>query len=348
MSRRILFGVLLSAVMLALILYRIDLNELTAALRSVHVPTLLAGALALLSTLIIRSWRWHYLLAPVKQIQFSPLLSSTTIGAMIDMLMPARFGDIVRGVLIGQREQISKISALATIVVEKMFDILTLALFALSLLVYLGFSTDRAILPYGFGATVTTTVLLLVATGTILWLLQSRTEFMAEVTQKLFGWLPVSWLDKLMRGLRAFADGLQGMNRGPYLPQVLLLSVLLWAMFAFSNYLILRSFGLQLPPYASVLILIFQILGVTLPSSPGFIGTYHAAVLVAFGMLGVNQGLALGVAVTMHAAFFFPFILAGLLFLWRENLSFQGLWSLGAERSSVATGWQADSQQEIQ
>jgi uncharacterized membrane protein YbhN (UPF0104 family) len=94
---------------------------------------------------------------------------------------------------------------------------------------------------------------------------------------------------------------------------------------ALSNFLILCAFGLHLPLYAAFFFLVVQILGVMIPASPGFIGTYHAAIIAGFTVFEVPQELALSVAIIMHATFFFPFILVGLIFLWWENLSLRDL-----------------------
>ena len=68
-----------------------------------------------------------------------------------------------------------------------------------------------------------------------------------------------------------------------------------------------------------------QIFGVMIPSSPGYIGTYHAAVVIGLGAFAVTDERALSVALMMHAAFFFPTILVGLIFLWVESLSLRDL-----------------------
>jgi uncharacterized protein (TIRG00374 family) len=140
--------------------------------------------------------------------------------------------------------------------------------------------------------------------------------------------LPKSYLNRLRGALTSFVSGLQTLKRREGLVPTIILSCLLWTMFALSNLLILRSFDLRLPTYSAFVILVFQILGVTVPSSPGFIGTYHAAVIAGLSVFGVSQELAVSVAIIMHAAFFLPFILAGLFFVWKENISFQALRSV--------------------
>jgi uncharacterized membrane protein YbhN (UPF0104 family) len=96
-------------------------------------------------------------------------------------------------------------------------------------------------------------------------------------------------------------------------------------MVAFSNVCVFYAFGLRLPFIAAFLVLGMQMLGVTIPAAPGFIGTYHAAVVAGLAVFEVATELALSMAIVMHATFFFPFLLIGLLFLWWESLSLRDL-----------------------
>jgi len=85
--------------------------------------------------------------------------------------------------------------------------------------------------------------------------------------------------------------------------------------------------------YQVDLLLVFQGFGITIPSSPGFIGTYHAAVVAGLAVFGISYELAIGVAIIMHAAFFLPFIVLGLVFLWTEHVSLQEVWSVKAKNA---------------
>jgi hypothetical protein len=68
------------------------------------------------------------------------------------------------------------------------------------------------------------------------------------------------------------------------------------------------------------------------PSAPGYIGTFHAAVVAGLALFQVSQELALSMAIMMHATFFFPFIILGLYFLWGESLSLRDLRAVQAPR----------------
>ena len=325
MRWRFWLGVAISVILVVLIVRQVQLNQLISILRSARYQPLVLGVLSLLTTLVIRSWRWQQLLEPIKRIRMPNLLSATSIGAMTDMVFPARAGDVVRAYVIGRKEEVGAMVSLSTIVVERVFDVVTILLISVCLLPFLGFGMGRQPLASGLGAGILVATFLCLALLGGLWLLRSRTAQATGLVRTILFFLPKPWLDRIVTSLESFVIGLKAIRGGWHLVSILGLSILLWSAFALSNLFILSSFGLQLPPYSAFLFLVFQVLGVTLPSSPGFIGTYHAAVLAGFAVFEVSQDLALSVAITMHAAFFFPFILLGFIFLWRENLSFAEL-----------------------
>ena len=71
---------------------------------------------------VIRTVRWRYFMEPIKRISFSSLFSVNFIGFMGNCILPARAGEIIRPVLIGMKEKVSKSASFATIVVERVFE----------------------------------------------------------------------------------------------------------------------------------------------------------------------------------------------------------------------------------
>ena len=60
---------------------------------------------------------------------------------------------------------------------------------------------------------------------------------------------------------------------------------------------------------------------VLVPSSPGYVGTYHYLCQVSLGLFGVPASPALTYALVMHGINFFPVLILGLIILSREGLS---------------------------
>jgi uncharacterized membrane protein YbhN (UPF0104 family) len=115
---------------------------------------------------------------------------------------------------------------------------------------------------------------------------------------------------------------------GAHLFSIILYSLLLWGIYAAGNALLLRAFRITLPVYVPFYLLVVQAVGVAIPSSPGFVGTYHAAVVAGLAAFGIQQEESLSYAILAHFIMVVPIILYGTFLLWRDHLSLQ---SLGSE-----------------
>jgi uncharacterized protein (TIRG00374 family) len=339
MKWNVLLGIVISIGFVLGILYQVDFTHLLTVLQSVRpVPLALAAVLSIFSHLI-RAWRWRYLLEPVKLVPTLPLFSAVSIGFMANMLLPAHAGEVVRAYIIGRKAQVNTMASLGTIVVERVMDFIAILLVLLFVLSAMHFppemaSVARYLRIAGYIAALCGSTLI-----GMLWFLHARTAQTMQLLRLCLAFLPARWLDYLCTMLSTFAAGLQTLQKGHHLLPVLGLSLFLWIVVGLSNMLVLHAFDLHFPLYAIGLVLIFQTFGAVIPSGPGFIGTYHAAVIAVLGIFSVPHALSLSVALVMHASFFFPFILVGLVFLWQESLSLHDLWTIKApERAPVPQG----------
>jgi uncharacterized protein (TIRG00374 family) len=165
-----------------------------------------------------------------------------------------------------------------------------------------------------------------VATG--LWLLRAQTALIIRGIRVCLGFLPARWLAHLTTLVQAFASGLAGLHERWRVLLLLCQSLALWMLMAGSDMLVLGAFGLHLPLFGVCFVLVVHVLGVMIPAAPGFLGTYHAAVVVGLAVFGVSRELAFSIALVMHAVFFFPSLVLGGVFLWKEHLSLRDLWAL--------------------
>jgi uncharacterized protein (TIRG00374 family) len=111
---------------------------------------------------------------------------------------------------------------------------------------------------------------------------------------------------------------------------LILSSLVIWGTAAWPIDLVLKAFNIQLPFTAALFILVFLVFAVMVPASPGFIGTYHAACMYGLMAFAISKEQALSVAIVVHAISFFPVILFGFFFLWKEKISFATLKSKGS------------------
>ena len=123
-------GVFISALLLVLFLMTVDLGRMYDALADANYLFIVPGLGLYLISVLFRTLRWQYLLAPMKALAVKRLYPVVVVGYMANNILPVRLGEVVRAYYVGEREKVSKVAALATIAVERVFDGLTLLFFA--------------------------------------------------------------------------------------------------------------------------------------------------------------------------------------------------------------------------
>src|SRR3990172_8206053 len=122
-------GIAVSTVFLFLALRGLNLAEVWADLRSANYLWLIPSVAVYFLAVLVRTWRWDYLLRPLKRIPVRRLFPVVVIGYMGNNIFPWRVGELLRAYVLKRNEQVSISSSLATIVVERIFDGLVMLLF---------------------------------------------------------------------------------------------------------------------------------------------------------------------------------------------------------------------------
>lgn len=313
----------LSLVFLDLVFYKLDLHTMLLALKQANYYMLIPSLAILAISLVVRTWRWHWLLYQAKTARFSSLFSSLMIGTAANMVLPARAGEFIRAYFLGRREKISKTTAFATIVVERILDGLTILLFLLLVVILTGARNDEIKYMGYLGAA----FYLGVVVG--LFLLYFRRDFLVRLIEAL---LPQPLAAKMVGILDAFLEGIRVMQNGRQLLMVVLLSLATWVGFALSFWPIMLAFdfGAPIPYYAPFLVIAFDALGLTIPGAPAGIGIFQyvtvVALRIAFTLSGAELGpnfdeVAAVFSVALHFSQVAPEVLIGLYCFLRENVS---------------------------
>jgi uncharacterized protein (TIRG00374 family) len=328
MRGRFLIGIALGAIFLYLSVRQVNLREAWETLRQARYHYFVGFLLLNFVGLWVRSVRWRMLLDPVRVISSGRLLSPLCIGMMANFIFPARAGEFVRAYLVGRREEISKSSAFATVVVERLFDGLAIISFlalAPFLLPSLEGRTARVLQWSGLGIFVFYFSVLAV----LLVLSHHRDALSGYLARSSLAsrWKVVA---RIFRMVMKFADGLAILKTRGEAFSALALSYAVWIIAGVINLMMMRAIGLDLPLYAAFFLVVVQSFGVMVPS-PGFVGGYQAAHVFALLVYGVPESQAFSLSILIHAGYFFTFVGLGLFFLGREHLGLGELRQATAE-----------------
>lgn len=283
-------------------------------------------ALALLPPLIVshilRAWRWKYLLRPIKnEIRFRNLWSALSVGYMVNNVLP-KVGEIVRPYAIGKLEGISRSAAFGTLLVERIFDLVSfLIMIALIPLVYSGPLLQT--FPWLEQIGIWITIFTLVAVGACTFLMLRR-DIVVRILGVFTRRLSPSKSQFIERITHSFLDGFLFLKEPRHYFMIGVLSVLVWALYVVMVYLPFYAFGMPekygLDLRAAMVVQTISSLGYMAPT-PGATGPYHYFTMQALTKLyGVDNELARSYATVTHAVGYISLTLIGLYYLWVDKL----------------------------
>lgn len=325
-DKKIWIGIIISILCIAYFIKGISWREAWLIIKTAQYLWLIPATIAFLFSFYLRAVRWQIFMDPIKHLPVKRLIPSLMIGFMGNSVLPARLGELIRPYVLGKKENLSISAALATVVIERIFDgICMLFLLAIVLLFFaptISTSTDAFIslpkiqaISYSFLAF---NVILLI----FLYLLKKYPDKSVAVVKKILGFLPKRWIDKLAHLLLSFVDGLHILHQPKQIFLAAFYSFAVWITVAVEILFVQYAFHLDsLPLSAPIFIMIIIAIGVMLPSAPGYVGPFHAACRGALLLLGVEVNTAIGFAVILHASQVIVVILVGFYYLWKEGLT---------------------------
>jgi hypothetical protein len=324
-SARFWIGIAVSVVCLFFAFQGIQFDKLIQALTTMNYSWLVVTIGLWLVSYAGRVFRWQILFSPL-QVRLGNVFNALNVGYFLSNILPARLGDIVRAYLIGDLESVSKVRALSTVVVERIFDGLTVVLFfALSAFFVPNIPDDAR------GAAVGVAVTGVVGIA-FLFVLSHQKERGLAFLHRLTA--PFSFLQRagLWRALESLIDGF-GVLRSPRpIAGAVLWSLYAWTLGGLMFWAAMFAMGLRdgagvpLPASAAFLVMTVTSLVVVIPSSPGYLGIFHyVAVLTLTTIFGVDKSNALSYAVVIHAVSYLWLMVVGVFSIWREGLTYASL-----------------------
>lgn len=323
-------GVVISVLFLLFALRGQRLPEVWQGLREANYWWLIPGIIVYFFAVWLRTFRWHYLLRPVKRVSLRSLFPIVTIGYMGNNIFPFRAGEVIRAYLVKRKEDVSASASLATIVVERVFDGITMLVFVFAILPLVPTNEFLSrLLPFMsflfFGALV---AFLLIASS-------------PQRTERVYQWfvsklVPQGWRDQVSGLLERFVEGLQVLRHGRDLVLIMAISILLWLVEAWKYWFVMQGFGFNQPFHVLVFTCAVINLATTIPATPGYLGTFEVAGIESLVLFGVPRHMATSFMLALHAALWFPITAVGAYFAWRESISWREMEEMRVAEAEAA------------
>lgn len=315
-------GILISIGFLWLALRGMSIAEVLAVLPGIKYIWLIPGVLVYFIGVWARAWRWHYLLRPLKSIPTRKMFPIVAIGYAGNNIFPARAGELLRAVVLKRHEDIPVSASLATIIVERVFDGVVMLAFIFINLSELARLTGDS----GFVGSIQKVALWGTAAfigALVVFLLAAMFPKYAETAAGLFArWVvPARYRDQFMQIVSRFLEGLEALRSPRDVLMVFATSIVIWLLETAKYWFVMQAFPFEIHFFALMLMNGIVNLATTIPSAPGYVGTFDApgiALLVAYG---IHRPVATAYTLVLHAALWFPITALGLYYLAREGIS---------------------------
>ena len=326
-------GALISVLFIWLALRGLHLDDFWNAVQKANYWWLIPGIGVYFIGVWVRAWRWHYLLKPIKEIPTQAIFPITTIGYMGNNIYPARAGEVLRAVILKRKEGVSVSASLATIIVERIFDGVVMLGFVFINLPELAKLTSSS----GFVGNIQQVAV--IGTGIFLGALTLflLAAMFPHTTMKVALWgirfLPQRFHTRLISVSNKFLDGLASLRSPWNVLMVFFTSVIIWLLETGKYWFVMHAFDFSVSFFALMLMNGIVNLATTIPSAPGYIGTFDAPGIAVLTAFGVSQATAAGYTLTLHVALWLPITLLGAYFLAREGIKWSD--SLRAETETL-------------
>ena len=283
-----------------------DFDGLIHQIKDVKIPGLTLVVFLLVTSCIIRAYRWKLIMDPVEKIPLHDVFSATMVGYFGNGILAFRLGELLRAYSVTSGRQMSATQAFGTVIMERILDLLMVVFIFVLLIPWFPFEQDGIRLAVYIFSGITFAIIL----GIILSLKFNLMKKIGEVAvlQKGIG-------QKLFQALNKIFDGIVLIKKTDHAMGIVLSSILLWGFYYAMTFIILGACDLNLGIVGSGIILVLGSVVIGIPALPGSAGTYDAGIKFSLMVVfGIASGKALTYAIVSHAVSYFPLVIIGMIY----------------------------------
>lgn len=304
-------GYLLAMLCLAWVIYHIHPKHLVRGIKQLRWEFVLLGIAADNFSFLLQGLRWKLLLGPVRRVRLIRAIQAIYIGLFTSDVFPLRFGEIARAYIMSQWYSIRISEIIPSIVVERMFDGVWLAL-------GVGLVTASLPLPSYFqtAAQIFGGIIVLLAIAFLYAVLREEREIESGIRRRhrrLFRRITF-FIDEVAIGLRKI-----GISAIFFLALAVSLGALL--MQGLAVWLLIHAYGLPLTPWEGMVVYLVVRLGIVIPTAPANIGTYQFFVALGLELFGILRPIAVGFSFVLFFILSVPLWVLGFFALSRTGVT---------------------------
>ncbi|MFC1692238.1 lysylphosphatidylglycerol synthase transmembrane domain-containing protein [Candidatus Latescibacterota bacterium] len=306
--KKIIIGIIISSIFIWLSIRGVEYDKILTGLKDAEYIFLIPALVMIMSIAIFRSLRWGVILSPIEKISQKKLFPIYSVGLMAIILIPMRIGEFLKPYLISRRSRVSLSSGLATVFVERVLDSLTI----LFMLLVVIFSSDLPEWLIRSGYSLLFTFLVLVI---LMFLMYYKTELCFKFLRPVLSRLPHKISEKIEVLIKKFIEGFKIISNPKKLFYCIFYSVLIWTFSALAIFSLFLFQNFQLSLLSAFVVLVITIIGVSIPTAPGFLGNFQFACITALSLFGIPKSESFAFSMVYYFFGIVFYVLLGLICL---------------------------------
>ena len=319
-------GLTISAVFVYISLKGIDLDKAWDALQGANYWWLVPAVAVYFLAVWARAWRWHYLLRPLKRISLRTMFPIVVIGYMGNNIYPARIGELLRAYVLKRKEEVRVSASLATVVVERVFDgVVMLGFVIFNLPALAAVSGDSGYVGSIEQVAIWGTAVFAGALAAFLLAAMFPHQSLGLFHRFAAPLIPERFRNRAVGLVVDFWTGLESLRSPASIFMVFATSVVIWLLETVKYWFVMHAFSFSVPFFSLMLMNGIVNLATTIPSAPGYVGTFDAPGIAVLKAFGVEGGLAASYTLVLHVALWLPITALGLYYFGKESLSWSSL-----------------------
>lgn len=312
----IVLGLVISALGLLAAVHQVDWRIFAAAVLEIDLNWILLAVVLMIVNFVFRAARWRLLLGSCAvKASFFESYRLYMIGYMANVIFPFKAGELIRPYLMGRKHQVSASAVFATVIVERLADVI-----CLSSLLFLALFVGIMQIPLEIWQGAAIFLIGALSVSLALWVLTRYPELLRK-TSDLVSFLPFELGQRIVGGGIRFLGGFRETVKGGIVLRLVLWTVGTWVLSFLTIRSYLLAFSLNLPWYAPAFILAVVNFGILLPSSPGAVGLAHFLYVYSLSLFHVDKAIALSFAVIVHGVGFALVLIWGLISAWQQGIT---------------------------
>ena len=318
------WGGVIAVILLAFLLKDVKLSELQELFQRISYFHFIPAVVCTFLFVIFRGLRWRLMVSQQKVIRPFRALTLFSAGQILNMVMPALTGQVGRMFLFAKKEALRKTFIFSTMVLEILFD-------AMSLIVFLLLTSLAFTYPHEYRSVGIILSAVTVSVLAALYLTLHFQNHLEEFGRRHFRDRRPGVYITVKKFIRSFTKGIVLLRSSQHLAGSLVFSLLSWTFHMFVVYFLFKSFGFSLPLASAAVVMIINTLALAIPITPGNAGTFEVAVTASLTAFSVNRSDAFLFALALHLLDLLPTYLLGFVFLHFEKVSIKEIKTRHAE-----------------